>query len=284
MCAGYRKIPNKKFRHGLGFGPIVYPFDPTRFLSAMMLPLPTYPISNKNKLPTMFSIGFVSVWFWMCLNDCASIIFEEIPCKNSSTCFFMCLGNAVLDHLPISMIEKIGTLERYMAIAAPKRIDLVPISDWWMPSFVSPIATTLLRHKLTIISAMTLMIVFLCFTRETREFLFVPLYNRFLLVIDAQIFTRAQKLVSFPQLSDGNSLSVIFLSFKHNRNVVCQMKRCRAIVKGFAVSDEGNIPKAQLLCLPLLRFWNICILARAHRPEVDSSCKLSHCLAKFCGF
>ncbi len=41
----------------------------------------------------------------------------------------------MLDHLLISMIEKIGTPERYMAIAVHKRMDLVPISDWRMPSF-----------------------------------------------------------------------------------------------------------------------------------------------------
>ncbi len=157
----------------------------------MMLSLPTYPISNENKSPAMFSIGFVSVGFWTCLNNCtSSIIFEEIPCENSCTCFLMYLRNAVLDHIPISMIEKIGTLERYMAITAPKQMDLVLISDRRMPSFILPIATTPSRHRSAIISAVTLMIVFSCSTRETGEFLFVHLYGRILLVIDAQIFTR----------------------------------------------------------------------------------------------
>jgi hypothetical protein len=41
----------------------------------------------------------------------------------------MYLRKAVLDHLPISMIKKTGTPARYMAIAAPERMDLVPISD-----------------------------------------------------------------------------------------------------------------------------------------------------------
>ena len=58
----------------------------------------------------------------------------------------------MLDHLPISMIKKTGTPARYMAIAAPERMDLVPISDLRMPSFVSPIATTPSRHKSAIIS------------------------------------------------------------------------------------------------------------------------------------
>jgi len=54
----------------------------------------------------------------------------------------MYLRKAVPDHLPIRMIEKTGTPARYMAIAAPERMDLVPISDLRMPSFVSPIGTT----------------------------------------------------------------------------------------------------------------------------------------------
>ena len=81
----------------------------------------------------------------------------------------------MLDHLLINMIEKIGTLERYMAIAAPEQIDVVPISDWWMPSLLSLIVTTLSWHKSAIISPVTLMILLLCFARETGEFLFVPL-------------------------------------------------------------------------------------------------------------
>ncbi len=81
----------------------------------------------------------------------------------------------MLDYLPISMVEKTGTPARYMAIAAPEHMDLVPISDRGMPSFVSPIVTTPLRHKLAIISPVILMILLLCFKRETGEFLFALL-------------------------------------------------------------------------------------------------------------
>ena len=81
----------------------------------------------------------------------------------------------MLDHLPINIIEKIGTLGRYMAIAAPERIECVPISDRRMPSLVSPIVTTPLQHKSPIISPVTLMILLLCFARETGEFSVVPL-------------------------------------------------------------------------------------------------------------
>ena len=74
----------------------------------------------------------------------------------------MYLRKAVLDHLPISMIEKTGTPVRYMAITAPERMDLVPISDRRVPSFVSPIVTssTPSRHKSAIISPVTLLEVF----------------------------------------------------------------------------------------------------------------------------
>jgi hypothetical protein len=106
-----------------------------------MLPPPIYLISNKNDSPTLFSIGFVSVGFWTCLNDWTSIIFEEMHCENSCTCIRMYLRKAVLDHLPISMIEKTHTLARYMTIFAPEQMDLVRISDRQTLSFVSPIVT-----------------------------------------------------------------------------------------------------------------------------------------------
>ncbi len=106
----------------------------------------------------------------------------------------MYFRNAVLDHLPISMINKNDTPERYMTIVATERIDFVPISDRQMLSFVSLIATTPPRHKSAIFSAVSLMIEFLCFMRETGEFLFAPLNDRILLVIDAQILTGHRSL------------------------------------------------------------------------------------------
>jgi hypothetical protein len=45
----------------------------------------------------------------------------------------------------------------------------------------------------------------------------------------------------------------------------------------FASFDEGNIPEAELLCLPLFCFWYFAILAQPHCPEVDGYGKLSHC-------
>ncbi len=83
----------------------------------------------------------------------------------------------MLDQHLRSMIKKMGVPAKYIAIAAPDRIDFDSISDRLIPSFVSPIATTPLQIKFTIISDVMLMISFLCFARETGEFGFVPLYE-----------------------------------------------------------------------------------------------------------
>ncbi len=175
MGVRYLKIPISSLDEGWAWNQLLIWFNPAPVLSAVMLPPPIYPISNKNESPTMFSIGFVSGGFRMCLKFWTSIIFKEIPCKNSWTCFRIYLRKAVLDHLPINMIEKTGTPERYMAIAAPEQMECVPISDRRIPSLVSPIVATPSRHKSAIISPVTLMILFLCFARETGEFSLVPL-------------------------------------------------------------------------------------------------------------
>jgi hypothetical protein len=141
----------------------------------MMLPPPIYSISSENESPTIFSIGFVAVEFWTCLKYWVSIIFDEIPCKNSCTCFCMYLRKAVLNHHPTCMIKKTGVPAKYIAMAAPDLIDFDPILDQMIPSFVSPIATTPSRIRFTIISDVMLMILFSCFARETGEFAFVPL-------------------------------------------------------------------------------------------------------------
>ncbi len=161
-----------------------------------MLPLPIYSISSEDESPTIFSIGFVAIGFWTCLKDWISIILDEIPCKNSCTCFRMYLRNAVLDQRPTSMIEKTGLPAKYIAMATPDRIDFDPILDRLIPNFVSSIATTPSRIRFTIISDVMLMILFPCFVRETGEFGFVPLYERIHVTIDVQIFT-GHKLTSF---------------------------------------------------------------------------------------
>ena len=71
----------------------------------------------------------VSGFVLMCLKDWTSIIFDEMPKLNSWTCFLMYFRKARLDHCPISMIEKIGTPARYMAIAALDQIECVPTSE-----------------------------------------------------------------------------------------------------------------------------------------------------------
>jgi hypothetical protein len=65
------------------------------------------------------------------------------------------------------MIKKMGVPAKYIAMAAPDLIDIDPISNQTIPSFVSLIATTPLWIRFTIISDVMLMILFPCFARET---------------------------------------------------------------------------------------------------------------------
>ena len=87
------------------------------------------------------------------------------------------------------MMEKIGTPGRYMAIAALDLIECVPISERWMPNFVSPIVTTPSRRRLATISDVMLIVLFLCLARETGESLLVPLIERIRVTMEAQSLT-----------------------------------------------------------------------------------------------
>jgi hypothetical protein len=105
---------------------------------------------------------------------------------------------------------------KYIAMAAPDRIDFDLISGRLIPSFISPIATTPSRIRFTIISDVMLMILFPCFARETGEFGFVPLYERIRVTIDVQIFT-GHKLTLF--VFHWVTVST-FLSFFCHLNVI----------------------------------------------------------------
>ncbi len=59
----------------------------------------------------------------------------------------------MLFHRPIFIIEKMGTLFRYMAIAAPDRIECVPVSLGEMPRRSHPVASTPAFKEFVIISA-----------------------------------------------------------------------------------------------------------------------------------
>ncbi len=87
------------------------------------------------------------------------------------------------------MMEKIGTLARYMAIATPDQIECVPISERWMPNFILPIATTPSRRRLATISDVIMIVLFLCLARETGESLLVPLIERIQVTMEAQSLT-----------------------------------------------------------------------------------------------
>ncbi len=129
-----------------------------------------YPTSNEDESPTIESVVFVVSGLLMCLNVCSSIIFDEMPKLNSCTCFRMYFRKARLDQRLISIMEKMGTPARYMAIAAPDRIECVPTSERWIPSFVSPIATTPSLRRFATISDVMLIVLLLCSARETGEF------------------------------------------------------------------------------------------------------------------
>ena len=54
----------------------------------------------------------------------------------------MYFRKASLDHLPIIMMEKVGTSARYIAMAAPERMECVPISFPVKPSLSTPMSST----------------------------------------------------------------------------------------------------------------------------------------------
>jgi hypothetical protein len=82
-----------------------------------------------------------------------------------------------LDQRPISMIENIGTPARYMAIAAPEQIECILTSEWRMPSFALPMATTPSLIRFDIISNVMLMILFLCWAKQTGVFIGYFIYK-----------------------------------------------------------------------------------------------------------
>ena len=72
--------------------------------------------------------------------------------EKHSTCFWIYRRKASLDHLPMIMIVKVGTLARYIAIAAPERMEWVPMSSGPKPRISLPIALTMfLRAVLMVV-------------------------------------------------------------------------------------------------------------------------------------
>ena len=84
----------------------------------------------------------------------------------------MYFRKARLDQRPISMRK-------------PDRIECVPISWHWIPSFVSPIATTPSFSRFATISLVMLMVLFEWRARETGEFVLDPSYVRIRVTIEA---------------------------------------------------------------------------------------------------
>ena len=73
----------------------------------------------------------------------------------------------VLDQRPMSMIANTGTPPKYIAIAAPERMECVPTSCRRMRSLTSPNATTPSPSAVSTIFPVTCSIFPLCQTAET---------------------------------------------------------------------------------------------------------------------
>ena len=57
---------------------------------------------------------------------------------NFSTSFRMYLRKVSEDQRPMSMMVKVGTTSRYIAMASPERMEWVPMSSGWKPRRSSP--------------------------------------------------------------------------------------------------------------------------------------------------
>ena len=74
----------------------------------------------------------------LCVNVCVVSIRADTSNVNSSICFLIYFINASLDQRPMIWMAKTGTPPRYIAIAAPDRIECVPISFGSIRSFLVP--------------------------------------------------------------------------------------------------------------------------------------------------
>ena len=73
-------------------------------------------------------------------NDGLRSILRDTLWVNCSTWRRIYRRNASEDHLPIIMMEKVGTPSKYIAIADPDLIECVPISSFENPRRFSPMA------------------------------------------------------------------------------------------------------------------------------------------------
>ena len=90
---------------------------------------------------------------------------------------------------PIFMMEKIGTLLRYMAMAAPDRMEWVPISWVEIPRRLQPVASTPARNEFVIIAEVMCSSLLFDQKAETLVFSFVLGYDKILLTILAHCLT-----------------------------------------------------------------------------------------------
>jgi hypothetical protein len=209
----------------------------------------------------------------MCLNDCTLIIFNEMPKLSSCTCFWMYFRNARLNQQLISIMEKMGTPARYMAIAAPDHVECVPTSEQCIPNFVLQIAIMPSLSRFATISEVMLIVLFLCWAREMGESLFDPLKERICITINAQSLTGHMMGSNVPHCVTVSNFLSFFLSFESDRNSVCQIQSSRCVIKNVAVFNEDNVAEAKLFCLTFFSSGNFGIFAQSHCPKVRGSCE-----------
>jgi hypothetical protein len=181
-----------------------------------------------------------------------------MPCENYCTCFLIYFRKAVLGHRPMSIIEKMGTPARYIAIAAPLLIECVPISYRRIPSFVSPIVSTPSRIRFEIMSEVILMILFPCFTSKTGGFLFVPLQERILRMIEAQSLTGHR---DSSKVFHWDTVSHFLPFFCRSKVMETQSSKCNFVkLCGRVVPCRIKMMFQRCSCLfaviQLLKLWN----------------------------
>ena len=101
----------------------------------------------------------------------------------------MYLRKASLDPLPIIMIEKVGTSAKYMAIAAPDRMECVPMSSPLKPSLSSPMRSAADRSFVRTVEEDIVEILSSVKIVFTYDFSSVPGYDRTRRAIDAHART-----------------------------------------------------------------------------------------------
>ncbi len=94
-----------------------------------------------------------------------------------------------------------------------------------------------------------LIVLFLCWARETGESLIDPLKERIRVTIDAQSLTRHMMGSDVPHCVTVSKILSFFLSFKSDQNTVGQIQSSRCVIEDVAIFNEDDVAEAKLFCL-----------------------------------